>query len=112
MPSNKRTSGGRPLVENDVIEQPNGEQPAESSPAGEPATPPARSEHPPPQRSNDGGGAPRAEAAPAPPATPSAARSGEGGAPPRGGEEGRRGRGLNITDLKDKSIQQLTQIAK
>ena len=29
-----------------------------------------------------------------------------------GGEEGRRGRGLNINDLKDKSIQQLTQIAK
>ena len=33
--------------------------------------------------------------------------------PPRGGgDEGRRGRGLNITDLKDKSIQELTQIAK
>ncbi len=29
-----------------------------------------------------------------------------------GGDEARRGRGLNITDLKDKSIQQLTQIAK
>ncbi len=31
---------------------------------------------------------------------------------PQNGEEGRRGRGLNINDLKDKSIQQLTQIAK
>ena len=29
-----------------------------------------------------------------------------------GAEEARRGRGLNINDLKDKSIQQLTQIAK
>ncbi|HUR34428.1 MAG TPA: transcription termination factor Rho, partial [Vicinamibacterales bacterium] len=34
------------------------------------------------------------------------------GAPSQGSEEGRRGRGLNINDLKDKSIQQLTQIAK
>jgi transcription termination factor Rho len=30
----------------------------------------------------------------------------------QGSEDGRRGRGLNINDLKDKSIQQLTQIAK
>src|SRR6476660_4036650 len=42
---------------------------------------------------------------PAPPPAPKAA-------PQRGGGEGRRGQGLNITDLKDKSIQQLTQIAK
>ncbi len=35
-------------------------------------------------------------------------RAGGGG----GGEDTRRGRGLNITDLKDKSIQDLTQIAK
>jgi transcription termination factor Rho len=41
-----------------------------------------------------------------------------GGQAPRGdgqgrqGQDGRRGQGLNITELKDKSIQQLTQIAK
>ena len=29
-----------------------------------------------------------------------------------GGDDGRRGRGLNITELKDMSIQQLTQVAK
>jgi transcription termination factor Rho len=34
------------------------------------------------------------------------------GAPSPAPEDGRRGRGLNINDLKDKSIQQLTQIAK
>jgi transcription termination factor Rho len=34
------------------------------------------------------------------------------GTPSPGPEDGRRGRGLNINDLKDKSIQQLTQIAK
>jgi transcription termination factor Rho len=112
MPSNKRTSGRQPLVENDTIEQPNGEQPAEPAPAAETAAPPSRrSEQPPPQRSGDGGGAPRAEAAPAPAPPPPQARS-EGGAPPRSAEDSRRGRGLNITDLKDKSIQQLTQIAK
>src|SRR4051794_19115321 len=32
--------------------------------------------------------------------------------PRGGGDDGRRERGLNINDLKDKSIQQLTQIAK
>ncbi len=46
----------------------------------------------------------RNEGAPAP-AEAAAAR-------PAGQEEGRRGRGLNITDLKDMSIQKLTQIAK
>ncbi len=110
MPSNKRTSGRQPLVENDTIEQPNGEQPAESTPAAETAAPPRRSEQPPPQRSGEGGGAPRGDAAPAQPPAPQPRP--EGGAPPRTGEDNRRGRGLNITDLKDKSIQQLTQIAK
>jgi transcription termination factor Rho len=111
MPSNKRTSGRQPVVENDTIEQPNGEQPAESAPAAESAPPPRRSDQPPPQRSGDGAAPPRADGAPAA-APPPQARS-EGGAPPqRSGEDNRRGRGLNITDLKDKSIQQLTQIAK
>jgi transcription termination factor Rho len=111
MPSNKRTSGRQPVVENDTIEQPNGEQPAESAPAPESAPPPRRSDQPPPQRSGDGAAPPRADGAPAA-APPPQARS-EGGAPPqRSGEDNRRGRGLNITDLKDKSIQQLTQIAK
>jgi len=114
MPSNKRSSGRQPLVENDTIEQPNGEQPVDTASASDTAAPAKRTEQPPPPRSSDGGGAPRSESAPAPPAVPPAApaaRSGEGGAA-RGNEEGRRGRGLNITDLKDKSIQQLTQIAK
>jgi transcription termination factor Rho len=111
MPSNKRTSGRQPVVENDTIEQPNGEQPAESAPAAEAAPPPRRSEPPPPQRSGDGGAAPRPDGSPAAPPPPQARA--EGGAPQqRSGEDNRRGRGLNITDLKDKSIQQLTQIAK
>ncbi len=110
MPSNKRSSGRQPLVENDPIDQPNGDQPAESTQAGETAPPALKSEQPPP-RNSDGGNPPRGEAAPAPPATPPAPRA-EGAPPPRGGDESRRGRGLNITDLKDKSIQQLTQIAK
>ena len=50
-----------------------------------------------------------------PPGAPQAAqggqRPGQGGRH-GGGGEGRRGQGLNITELKDKSIQQLTQIAK
>src|SRR6187397_3204902 len=115
MPSNKRSSGRQPLVENDTIDQTNGESPAE--PAGgetrggdQPAAskaadqpPPARASEPSaPPRGADSGGGPRNDAPPA--------RQGESGAPAR--EEGRRGRGLNITDLKDKSIQQLTQIAK
>ena len=37
---------------------------------------------------------------------------GQGRPAHQGGGEGRRGQGLNITELKDKSIQQLTQIAK
>src|SRR5919197_49444 len=64
-----------------------------------------------------------AEAPPAPPAAQPRAEAREGGreggresGQPRGeggrGADGRRGQGLNITDLKDKSIQQLTQIAK
>ena len=89
MPSNKRTSGRQPIVEQDTPEQTNGEQ----SPVEEPR------EVAPQPRSGDAG----------PPA-------GGSGAPPaprtNANEDARRARGLNITDLKDKSIQQLTQIAK
>src|SRR5918996_4054839 len=46
------------------------------------------------------------EAAPAAPAAQPRAETRDGS------RDGRRGQGLNITDLKDKSIQQLTQIAK
>jgi len=118
MPSNKRSSGRQPIVENDTIDQANGNTPAEASPetdarggdqsapakaADQPPAP--RPSEPPPSR-GDGGGAPRSDA----PAAAPAARHGESGGGSR--DEGRRGRGLNITDLKDKSIQQLTQIAK
>jgi transcription termination factor Rho len=69
--------------------------------------------------------APERDAAPQPSPTPApAATAAPGPQPPEGGgrpdrgqrqegrQEGRRGQGLNITELKDKSIQQLTQIAK
>src|SRR3954468_11642296 len=113
MPSNKRSSGRQPLVENDTIDQPNAESPAESSSAdpragdqaaAKPAeeTPPARASEQPAPRGGESGGGSRNDAP--------AARQGEAATPPR--DDGRRGRGLNITDLKDKSIQQLTQIAK
>src|SRR5687768_2546812 len=54
-------------------------------------------------------GAP-AQAAPAPAAPAAAAAPAPAQAQREG--QGRRAHGLNITDLKDKSIQQLTQIAK
>ncbi len=49
---------------------------------------------------------PELQESPAP--APASQPRGGGGAP----DEARRGRGLNITDLKDKTIQDLTQIAK
>jgi transcription termination factor Rho len=75
---------------------------------GEPETPrqqvpepprehPQQQQQPPQQQAQQGG--------------PPQGRRGEGRGD-RGGDEGRRGPGLNITELKDKSIQQLTQIAK
>ncbi len=90
MPTNKRSSGRPPADQTTTPDQPTGEQPqsdpVESGQQQE-AAPPAAA---PPQPSG--------------PAQPSRQAQ-----PP---EEGRRGRGLNINDLKDKSIQQLTQIAK
>jgi transcription termination factor Rho len=53
--------------------------------------------------------APTAQETAAPAAAPPR-QEGQGPSPSSG--QGRRGQGLNITDLKDKSIQQLTQIAK
>jgi transcription termination factor Rho len=83
---NKRTPGRQPADQVATADQPNGEQaPQETAAAAPEAQPAGQAQQAPPQ--------------PAPPQQ-------------RGGEEGRRGRGLNINDLKDKSIQQLTQIAK
>src|SRR4051812_49690983 len=108
MPSNKRSSGRQPIVENDTIDQPNGNTPAEpspetdarggdqSAPAKAADQPPApRPSEPPPSR-GDGGGAPRSDAP--------AARHGESGGGGRGGGSPRRG--LENTHLEDKSIQQ------
>ena len=90
MPTNKRSSGRPPADQTTTPDQPTGEQPqsdpVESGQQQE-AAPPA--------------------AAPTQPSGP--AQPSRQAQPP---EEGRRGRGLNINDLKDKSIQQLTQIAK
>ena len=107
MPSNKRNSGRQPTIDNDMLEQPNGDQPAEQAPNGDPA-PPSSAETAAPAQAGDGPPAQRGSDG-APPQ-----RGGDTAPPPRGGgqEEARRARGLNITDLKDKSIQQLTQIAK
>jgi transcription termination factor Rho len=83
MPTNKRTSGRSPADQTAALDQPNGQ------PNGQPNAQP--------------NGEPPQEAA-----APSPRPGGQVQAP----EDGRRGRGLNINDLKDKSIQQLTQIAK
>ncbi len=72
------------------------EREAPPAPAAAPAAPPAQAEAPP---------------APAPSPRP-AEREGQGQSQGQGQAQSRRGHGLNITDLKDKSIQQLTQIAK
>jgi transcription termination factor Rho len=83
---NKRTSGRQPADHVATADQPNGEPTQETA-----AQPPAAA----PQASVSGQPQQPAQQQPA----------------PRAGHEGR-GRGLNINDLKDKSIQQLTQIAK
>jgi transcription termination factor Rho len=82
---NKRTSGRQPAEPVATAEQPNGE------PAAQETASPQQPAAAPPQ--------PAAQASQSPP-------------PQQPRDEGRRGRGLNINDLKDKSIQQLTQIAK
>ena len=86
MPTNKRTSGRSPADQTAALDTPNGQTNGERAQETQPQ-------------------------APAPQAAPQPPRPAPQGAP-QGGEEGRRGRGLNITDLKDMSIQKLTQIAK
>jgi len=69
---------------------------------------PSHHKRPAPARTANGSPASDAPATPAASATPDAATAGQQpAAPPR-----RPGEGLNITDLKDMSIQKLTQIAK
>ncbi len=84
MPTNKRSSGRPPADQTATPDQPNGDQPQ-----GDPVE-----------------SGQQQDAAPQSAAPPQPSR------PAQSPEEGRRGRGLNINDLKDKSIQQLTQIAK
>jgi transcription termination factor Rho len=107
MPSNKRSAGRQPIIENDPPEPTSGsDQPAaEEARDTAPAQARAAEAAPPPREGERAGGERSA-----------GERTGgdRGGGGQRGGanEEARRARGLNITDLKDKSIQQLTQIAK
>src|ERR1051325_6458617 len=57
--------------------------------------------------------APQAQAAPAPPPAPAQGGQGQPPAPQnQQGQQSRRGEGLNIGELKEMSIQKLTQIAK
>src|SRR6184192_183067 len=85
MPNHKRNSGRQSSADQAVVVANNDPQtdPSQSSPEA-----PAQQQAPPQQQQQ-------------PPAPQQQPREGGG-----------RGRGLNITDLKDKSIQQLTQIAK
>ncbi len=87
MPTHKRTSGRPPADQTAALDTPNGQPDGDRVQETQPPT----------------------QAQPQP--QPQPTRPGGPGAPPAG-EEGRRGRGLNINDLKDKSIQELTQIAK
>ena len=115
MPSNKRSSGRQPIVENDTIDQPNGKTPAEPSPETDApeASPAAADKLPISRQRRERANRPRQRGERWRSAPRSEARLRRGRRERRRcRDEGRRGRGLNITDLKDKSIQQLTQIAK
>src|SRR6185295_1925040 len=96
-PTNKRSSG-RQTAEQAAARQTSTDTVAET-PEPE-ATPP----QPPPQAA--------AAPAPAPPAPPPAPPPQQPPAQNQQRQDGRRGQGLNITELKDMSIQKLTQIAK
>jgi transcription termination factor Rho len=142
MPSNKRSAGRQPIIENDPAEPTSGggeQAPVEETRDTAPAQPRA-SETSPPARDGERGTGERSAGERSGGERSGGERSGgersggersggersggersggergggERSGGPRGGanEEARRGRGLNITDLKDKSIQQLTQIAK
>jgi transcription termination factor Rho len=112
MPSNKRSAGRQPIIENDPPETASGSDQAAAEEARDTAPAPAHTAEPSPPAAREGerggerGGGERSAGE-----RSAGDRSGGG---QRGGsnEEARRARGLNITDLKDKSIQQLTQIAK
>ena len=97
-PTNKRSSG-RQTAEQAAARQTSTDTVVET-PEPE-ATPPPQ---PPPQAA--------ATPAPAPPAPPPTPPPQQPPAQNQQRQEGRRGQGLNITELKDMSIQKLTQIAK
>ncbi len=127
----KRGNAPEPVSANSAVETTEGEPaaqaPAQASgqlPENQPASPPhegqpregqprdgqPRAGQPREGQPRDGQrpeGAPRQEGQPRPESQPR--QDGQGR---QGGGESRRGQGLNITELKDKSIQQLTQIAK
>jgi transcription termination factor Rho len=85
MPTNKRTPGRSPADQTAALDTPNGQPNGEPVQEAQQPQTPTQTQPQPSRPAGPGGGQP---------------------------EEGRRGRGLNINDLKDKSIQQLTQIAK
>jgi transcription termination factor Rho len=103
MPQNNKRTSARHAADQAVAQgnPPSSEAVAQATePEAPPASPPAQAAPPAAQPAP-------AEAAPAAQqSAPRAEREGQGQG------QGRRGHGLNITDLKDKSIQQLTQIAK
>ena len=110
MPTNKRTSGRSPADHAAALETPNGQSNGER--VQEPATQNSQPQNPQAQSPQAQSSQPQSPQPQSPqPQNPQPApRPAAQGSP--GGEEGRRGRGLNITDLKDMSIQKLTQIAK
>src|SRR5512134_354293 len=94
-PTHKRNSSRQQAEDSAAVETPNGEQPEAPQQQAQPqqAQPPLQQQQPPPQQQQP------PQQQPPPPQQQ------------RRAEEGRR-QGLAITELKDKSIQQLTQIAK
>src|SRR5688572_7716667 len=98
-PTHKRNAARQP-AEPATSDLPNGEPETPREQVQQPPRehPQQQQQPPPPQQAQQGGPPPQG-------------RRGDGRGE-RGGDEGRRGPGLNITELKDKSIQQLTQIAK
>ena len=103
MPTQKRSSARQAAASPAVAQEP-----VQDAPAAE-ATPQ------PPAPAGDGDATPSASAAPVPqPAAPSGSTAPAATGAQRSAQQPQREgrRGLNITDLKDKSIQQLTQIAK
>ena len=98
-PTKHRTSGRAAADQAPAPESQNATQ-QEAPPERQPAAAPARAEQPAAQQATP---QPQSQASQQP-----RGQQRRGG----GGEEGRREKGLNITELKDMSIQKLTQIAK